>query len=263
MKKLKNLMALIAVALCVFIMTSTVTAFGANTVICDHNWILSLKEGSACSGYNYVYTCTKCYASQEKKTEPTQAHVWSIAWSEDATCTRDGFTNYYCEVCSALKKETTTAPGHSYTYASNNDATCTKDGTRIRRCQRCGDTENVPDPGSAKGHSFGNEWQVVVSADCINQGVSKRLCKECGAGDFRYDELTAHTDKDKDYKCDVCGESLSIFSPTLPDENTNKDCSCKCHKGGIAGFFWKIGNFFNKLFRIKSKQICGCGEYHY
>ncbi len=39
------------------------------------------------------------------------------------------------------------------------------------------------------------------------------------------------------------------------------ECDHNCHKGGIAGFFWKIGNFFNKIFRIK--QYCECGAAHY
>ena len=50
--------------------------------------------------------------------------------------------------------------------------------------------------------------------------------------------------------------------PTEP-ETPDEPCFCKCHKGGISGFFWKIANFFNKLFKIKSKQMCTCGIAHY
>ena len=38
-------------------------------------------------------------------------------------------------------------------------------------------------------------------------------------------------------------------------------CGCNCHKTGIAGFFWKIINFFNKIFKLK--QECKCGIKHY
>lgn len=38
-------------------------------------------------------------------------------------------------------------------------------------------------------------------------------------------------------------------------------CSCKCHKGGISGFFFKIILFFQKLFR--TNQTCSCGVNHY
>lgn len=38
-------------------------------------------------------------------------------------------------------------------------------------------------------------------------------------------------------------------------------CGCNCHKTGIAGFFWKVINFFNKIFKLK--QECKCGIKHY
>ena len=38
-------------------------------------------------------------------------------------------------------------------------------------------------------------------------------------------------------------------------------CSCKCHKGGISGFFFKIILFFQKIF--KTNKTCTCGVNHY
>ncbi len=38
-------------------------------------------------------------------------------------------------------------------------------------------------------------------------------------------------------------------------------CDHMCHQGGIMGFFWKIVNFFSKLFG--SNPVCGCGAAHY
>ena len=35
------------------------------------------------------------------------------------------------------------------------------------------------------------------------------------------------------------------------------DCDCKCHQGGIAGFFFKITLFFQKLFGKNLECICG------
>ena len=40
-----------------------------------------------------------------------------------------------------------------------------------------------------------------------------------------------------------------------------ESCGHMCHKDGIVGFFWKIINFFCKLFRIN--PICECGIQHY
>lgn len=261
MKKMKILFLLVAIVMSFAVVSMTASA--ASSVTCSHTWVMANSEGTSCSGYTYVYACTKCYATKTEETAATQPHKWTETYKENASCTKDGVVMVCCTVCLELKQETTKALGHSYTYASNNDATCTKDGTLLRVCQRCSETDIVPDAGSAKGHSFAGEWQVVVPSDCLEKGVSKRLCKECGAGEFRYDDLAPHKDKNKDNKCDVCSETLSIFTPTVPDDDAEGDCSCKCHKGGIAGFFWKIGNFFAKLFRIKSKQICACGAYHF
>lgn len=44
------------------------------------------------------------------------------------------------------------------------------------------------------------------------------------------------------------------------DEPENEPCSCNCHKGGISGFFFKLINFFEKLFG--KNKVCACGVKH-
>ena len=48
--------------------------------------------------------------------------------------------------------------------------------------------------------------------------------------------------------CTACGYDAS------------EDCGCKCHQGGIAGFFFKIVLFFQKLFG--QNKVCVCGMNH-
>lgn len=55
-------------------------------------------------------------------------------------------------------------------------------------------------------------------------------------------------------------EGTTKPEPEKPEE-PQKKCSCNCHKSGFMGFFWKIINFFNKLFRINKN--CDCGIAHY
>lgn len=62
---------------------------------------------------------------------------------------------------------------------------------------------------------------------------------------------TEHTDNNNDGSCDECGK---FDNPTV-------ECNHTCHKGGISGFFWKITNFFNKIFGLK--KYCECGVAHY
>lgn len=110
---------------------------------------------------------------------------------------------------------------------------------------------------SQSGHQH-NYITVVTNPTCTERGFTTYTC-ECGdtyVGD--YVNIVSHKDDNKDYKCDYgCGYAFE-----KPADPTDK-CSCNCHKGGISGFFWKIANFFNKLFKVKSKQMCACGISHY
>ena len=44
-------------------------------------------------------------------------------------------------------------------------------------------------------------------------------------------------------------------------ENPSENCSCACHKKGIAKFFFKIKLFFQRIF--KKNKLCKCGVNHY
>ena len=57
-----------------------------------------------------------------------------------------------------------------------------------------------------------------------------------------------------------CGCDHIDAGDSSPETPTD-ECSCNCHKGGIVGFFFKIINFFNKLF--KNNKECACGIAHY
>ena len=52
--------------------------------------------------------------------------------------------------------------------------------------------------------------------------------------------------------------TMGVFNVTA--EAVYKDCECKCHKGGIEGFFYKIVLFFQKLFG--KNLVCECGAEH-
>ena len=110
-------------------------------------------------------------------------------------------------------------------------------------------------------HSYTSK---VTNPSCTTQGYTTYTC-ECGDSYVAdYVNALGHKDHNGDYMCDNgCGYEYEKPAPKQPDENENpsKDCSCNCHKGGISGFFWKIINFFNKLF--KNKQYCACGAKHW
>ena len=61
-------------------------------------------------------------------------------------------------------------------------------------------------------------------------------------------------------------KEISVYAPKDASVTNEADlatgyCDHMCHQGGIMGFFWKIVNFFSKLFG--TNPVCGCGEAHY
>ena len=261
---MKKIISSILVIICLLMSLATTEALA----YCNHNWELAHidEEGGApCKGYDATYRCNYCGSTKIGFLAPTANHNWQVGFSEPVGCFKDGYVSYYCSYCAELDDKIIPAYGsHDHTFIYNNDATCTKDGTKIGTCKRCGESEILSDEGSAKGHSYG-DWKVTFEGTCVRQKSFKRNCKNCGEAQVRYEGYGSHADADKDYKCDFCSADLSPNVPSNPEapDNAVKDCSCKCHKGGITGFFWKIGNFFAKLFKIRSKQICACGVYHF
>ena len=92
-------------------------------------------------------------------------------------------------------------------------------------------------------------------ANCKEKGCTAyAYCEKCA--DFeaigKNDIPTVDHSYDEDWVCEWCGEVDPVMT-----------CDCDCHSNpnGIVGFFWKIINFFNKLFRIN--PVCECGVEHY
>ena len=61
-------------------------------------------------------------------------------------------------------------------------------------------------------------------------------------------------------------EEFSFYAPkdatvTNAEDLATGYCDHMCHQGGIMAFFWKIVNFFSKLFG--SNPVCKCGAAHY
>ncbi len=59
---------------------------------------------------------------------------------------------------------------------------------------------------------------------------------------------------------------VSVYAPkdetvTNAEDLVTGYCDHMCHQGGIMGFFWKIVNFFSKLFG--TNPVCKCGMTHY
>ena len=185
--------------------------------------------------------------------------------AKSATCTATGYTgDTYCKTCGVKTKTGTSIAKkyHSYTATVTTQPTCTKEGVKTYKCS-CGAsyTESITKTAHNK-----NTTIPAVASTCTSTGLTEgKKCSVCGTVTISQQTVSskAHVDNNGDYKCDYgCGyefEKPAEPTPNTP-EDTKKDCSCNCHKGGISGFFFKLINFFEKLFG--KNKVCACGAKH-
>ena len=145
---------------------------------------------------------------------------------------------------------------HSYSSKVTKQPTCTSTGIKTFTCS-CGKsyTESI-----AKTSHNSNTKIPAVAATCTKTGLTEgNKCSTCGTITVTQQTVAvkSHKDTDSDYKCDYgCGYEFEKPEPEEP----STDCSCNCHKGGIVGFFFKLINFFEKIFGIN--KVCACGVKH-
>ncbi len=271
-------------------------SFNRAYVLTDaHNFVLTLSVPAGCAGYGFnMYECS----CGEKKTEtisPTGhvdengddlCDVCKMSMGGCAhhfttktvlpTCTKDGYITLTCTVCRYSVTETLNATGHNYVDFVI-EPTCTADGFTKHYCVNCGD-ELLDSPVKALGHSLRTQ---TITPTCTEQGCDIMICETCS---YNYEAnvvaaaghkamLVNAFEADKfiegytgDIVCSVCHELLEAGKviPALGEGGEDVPqvkCTHLCHKTGILGFFWKVINLFNKLFKIN--QYCECGAAHW
>ncbi len=175
--------------------------------------------------------------------EQKHTHNFTEAIDKNPTCTSAGVRTYTCSTCGNKYTESVAATGHTVVTDKAVAAYCTTAGkTEGSHCSVCNTVIKAQIIIKALGHSEGT-WIVDKDATCMQAGSRHTSCVRCDKI-LTTDEIpaTGHTDENHDGICDNC-------------QTTN--CSCGCHKTGIAKFFWAIGNFFRKLFGNRAPCICG------
>lgn len=125
------------------------------------------------------------------------------------------------------------------------ERTCTEDGYTVYECPTCYGTKTVTLP--AQGHCYYTVFETP--ATCGKDGEKAIKCSICG-DQPEIEILPATGEHTKDGSvCTVCGYDAA------------NDCDCNCHAGGIKAFFFKLINFFAKLFN-PAKRVCECGAKH-
>lgn len=227
-----------------------------------------------------TYTC-ECGDTYTEEIAKTEGHSYTSTVTTDPTHLAEGVMTYTCECSDSYTESIPKLTKHTY-VGTVTAPTCTTQGYTTYTCE-CGDSY-VDDIVEAR-HTFSAEWTIDEDPTCKYEGLKSRHCEFCPArtdfapiGKLTHDFVSVRVEPsclDEGYimsLCYNCGEEKTeTIEPTGHDFEGSKctvcdfdkadDCNCNCHKNGIPGLFWKIINFFNKLF--KSKQYCSCGAKHW
>jgi hypothetical protein len=138
----------------------------------------------------------------------------------------------YCNVCGEeISRETVPVPalGHSY-KAEITAPDCEHGGYTTNTCTVCGHSY-VSDAKDALGHS--EQTVAGKAASCTENGLTDgKICTACGKTLVSQVVIPAlgHTDSDKNFICDVCGEDLC----TVHSEQIIEGKPATCTESGLT-----------------------------
>ena len=259
----------------------------------DHDYVRTEVSPTCLDDGLATYTCSYGCGTSYDETLPALGHSYPAVWIEllPATCTERGLSVKICSVCSDLQRQilpklahadndgdgacdecgygketpdTPDTPTHSHKYSTSVTITptCEVKGEMKFTCD-CGDsyTKEIP----ALGHT--EVIDEAVEATCSSTGLTEGShCDICGEVIIKQEVIAklGHSDGDGDDICDLCNETITVIDPDepeTPDEPEEEPCDCDCHAGGIKAFFFKLINFFAKIFD-KDARTCECGKSH-
>ncbi len=225
----------------------------------DHYYDVKITYPTCTKDGYSTYTCTTCNDSYVAQKVEKYGHDYEEVYEEQPTCTEDGYFEYSCTRCGDWYSETVESYGHDFDYIED-FASCTEDGYYEYYCNRCGYSESGVI--EAYGHTYPDQWSVIIPATCKETGVAVKVCFDCHEVIAMVVPKAGHSDFDGDSKCDTCGGTITVVEPEKPaDKPEEKPCNCDCHAGGIKAFFFKLINFFAKIFD-KNARVCDCGKAH-
>lgn len=195
--------------------------------------LYSFTTSAALPSFTVNFNAGSGYCSTKSKTV-----TYSSTYGTLPTPTRDGYTfdGWYTSATGGTKVTSSSKVAATSNHTLYAHWTCNHSSTELRN---------------------------VATATCTSVGYSgDTFCKTCSKKIKNGTEIekAPHTDTNSDKICDVCSEVLGSITPDTPEEPAI-DCSCNCHKGGIAGFFFKIILFFQRIFGMNKE--CACGIAHY
>ena len=236
-----------------------------------HTEIKNIVEGTCkvAKTWDEVTCCNGCSAeldSAEKTGNKNPAnHVGGVRKAEEnvvaGTCKTERKWNEvtYCKGCDA-KLNTVAKTGSKDPNKHKWSEEVTE---HYRECEN-GCNAKLP-----VDHSYEGDFRTIKDATCKEAGLKVKYCKYCHDDvEFEIAKTNDHTDNNKDYKCDLCeielekpGQDEAETDTNKPAQDPSANCSCNCHKSGMANLVFRIILFFQKLFG--ANKTCGCGKSHY
>ena len=246
-------------------------------LVCTHTYSvekLITKTPTCTTDGQKAIVCSKCKANKPGSEEviPATGHAWDEGEViKAATCNEAGAKKFKCNnKCGETKTEEILATGN-HTYSEDKlitiTPTCTSEGKKAIVCTNCGEKKPGTEEVIPATHTYPDKWSVVIAPDCQNTGVAVKVCFSCHDVIAQTVPKAGHADLDGDSKCDTCDKKIIVAEPEeptepdTPNEPEEKPCDCDCHAGGIKAFFFKLLNFFAKIFD-KSARVCECGKSH-
>lgn len=167
----------------------------------------------------------------------THEHVFNEYDRIDATCITEGEVVYKCKNCNEMYEVVLPKQEHNFVvYLETKIASCTEEGEMAYFCDFCElkdetsvvKTEKLP-------HSFKNDWQIINSPTCENNGTSIRICSNCTFVESKTLDKLLHSytstitkepscveSGSKTYTC-TCGDTYTETIPATNHPNATTD----------------------------------------
>lgn len=214
-----------------------------------------VRESTCISKGMSIRICSLCGCEEEIELELAE-HTYKEE-TINPTCTTEGYITHTCSVCGdSYTSDVVAKTDHSWNWIVDKEATCGVNGLKHQECTNCDAVQSQNTVILATGNHNYNEGTVIEKPSCTVEGKLVKTCSTCGHEVEKVLPKTEHIDNDDNGYCDECGIELAPHNPTT-------HCSCNCHKSGIVKFFWKIANFFHKIFKMEKYHYCDCGAAHW
>lgn len=239
--------------------------------------------------------CARCGAEETCDTAVAEHNFSEWVITRAPTCTEPGTEERVCRNCGDAETRIAKAAGHDFGDAlpceegvvcvkcgaamptvphtcatRGKEATCTESGYTETYCTVCGKVIGERTESAALGHDFG-EWETDIAANCVEEGVEKRVCIRCGISETRAIPVTEHeweevfvlpateTSEGKTtYECSICH---AVKEETVPKIEHEHDYDhVKIYGLGVACACGRVNANEGNVMVDADGEVCGINE---